>query len=97
MAASQDWCSFFGNWPTALPRKGVLVSNLNEAMPFRDFWIKDAMLLIERVTPDAMGARFVMLNFEVINSVKFVNPLSATDISGAGFQAEAGKQQPVTV
>ena len=95
MAANQDWYSFFCNWPAALPRAGVLVTSLNEAMPFRNFWIKDEMLLVERQTPDAMGARFVLLTFEVINVVKFTNPLSADDISGAGFQATGSARQAV--
>lgn len=97
VSGSNDWFSFFCNWPAALPRAGVLVTSLNETMPFRDFWIKDEMLLIERTTPDAMGARFVLLTFGVINVVKFTNPLSAADISGAGFQADVASRQPVAV
>ena len=72
-----------------------MVTDLNETMPFKDFWLRDEMLLIERVTPDAMGARFVLLSFEMINTVKFTNPLSATEIADAGFSAEV--QQPLSV
>ena len=94
MTASQKWDAFFSNWPTSLARKGLLQTVLNEAMPFKDYWIKDGMLLIERVTPDAMGARFVLLSFEVISLVKFTDPLSAADIAGAGFQAKVASGQP---
>ncbi len=94
MAAPQDWYSFFCEWPAGLPRAGVLVTSLNETMPFRNFWLKDEMLLVERQTPDAMGARFVLLSFEVINVVKFTNPLSEAEIAGAGFQAEVATRQP---
>ncbi|MGI9430182.1 MAG: hypothetical protein ACR2NM_16090 [Bythopirellula sp.] len=94
MAASQQWESFFSDWPASLPRSGILVTNLNETMPFKNFWLKDSMLLVERVTPDAMGARFVMLSFEGLNSVKFTNPLSAAEISEAGFRDEVQQRQP---
>jgi len=82
MAATQDWNLFFNSWPASLPRKGVLQTNLSETMPFKNFWLKGAMLLIERVTPDAMDV------------VKFTNPLSAAEISEAGFRAEAPNKQP---
>jgi len=85
MAASQNWESFFSNWPESLPRKGVLQTVLNEQMPFRNYWLKDGMLLLERVTPDAMGARFVLLSFDAISLVKFTDPLTNAIIDEAGF------------
>ena len=91
MAASQTWESFFSNWPNALPRKGVVQTILNETIPFRGFWIKDGMLLVERVTPDAMGARFVLISFDGINVVKFIDPLAPAVIAEAGFQEKAAK------
>ena len=93
MVAAQQWDSFFSNWPTSLPRSGVLLTNLNETMPFKDFWLKEGMLLIERQTPDAMGARFVLLSFDVLNVVKFTNPLTAAEIAEAGFRAEVPQRQ----
>ena len=94
MAAAQQWDSFFSNWPASLPRGGVLLTNLNETMPFKDFWLKDGMLLIERVTPDAMGARFVLLSFEALNVVKFTTPLTGAEIAEAGFRADVEQRQP---
>jgi len=94
MAASQNWESFFCNWPAALPRKGVVTTSLNETIPFRSFWLKDGMVLIERVTPDALGARFVLLSFEAINVVKFTDPLTTAIIADAGFGEPAAKRQP---
>ena len=94
MAASQKWELFFCNWPSSMPRKGVLQSVLNEAIPFKDFWLKDGMLLVERVTPDAMGARFVLLSFEVVNLLKLTNPLNAAEIAEAGFVVDLPKSKP---
>lgn len=94
MTASQNWESFFSNWPSALPRCGLLQTMLNETMPFKDFWLKDGMLLIERVTPDAQGARFVLLGFDVVSVMKFTNPLKAAEIAAAGFLVELPSRQP---
>ena len=54
-------------------------------MPFRNFWLKDDMLLLERTNPDAMGGRFLIMGFEVINSVKFISPLTEAAIAESGF------------
>lgn len=97
MAATQSWNTFFCNWPTSLPRRGVLVSDLNETMPFRNFYIHDDMLLIERTTPDAMGARFVLLNFAMVNTVKFTDPLNAENLHGAGFCENPTLSEPQLV
>ena len=92
MTPSEKWKSFFIDWPAELPRSGVLLTNLNEAMPFRNFWLKDGLLMLERTVPDALGGRFLLLGFEVINSVKFISPLTEDTIAKAGF-AESGLQE----
>ena len=85
MNAAENWFTFFREWPESLPRSGVMLSNLNEAMPFRNFWLKGEMLLLERTVPDAMGGRFLLVGFDIINSVKFTVPLTGEAISAAGF------------
>ena len=85
MASTQSWKAFFTDWPTDFPRCGILVSTLNEVVPFRRFWLKGDLLLLERSVPDASGGRFLLLAFEVVNSVKFVNPLTEAAIGEAGF------------
>jgi hypothetical protein len=87
MTSAENWKSFFTEWPTEFPRSGVVVSTLNETMPFRNFWLKDDMLLLERTNPDAMGARFLILGFDVINSVKLVSPITEAAIDLSGFEA----------
>ncbi len=63
-------------------------------MPFKNFWLKNSMLLLERTIPDAMGARFVLLSFEAVMAVKFTDPLRAEEIAAAGFLADLPKRQP---
>jgi len=95
--AAQNWDIFFNSWPASLQRRGVLQTVLNETVPFREFWLKEGMLLIERLTPDALGARFVLLGFDAVSAVKFTNPLSAAEIAAAGFLAESPSRQPQLV
>lgn len=95
MTPTQNWKSLFTEWPPSFPRGGVLVTSLNEMIAFRRFWIKGDMLLLERMAPDANGGRFVLLGFDVINSVKFTNPLTDKVISEAGFAVSESLAQLV--
>ena len=88
MSTNQAWKSVFSDWPEAIPRRGIVVSSLNEAMPFKGFLVKDDTLLLERTNPDAMGARYILLSFDAINNVKFTDPLKESVFTGAGY---AGK------
>jgi hypothetical protein len=85
MTSTQSWKTFFTEWPADFPSGGVIVSTLNEVIPFRKFWIKDDLLLLERNAPDANGGRFVIFAFDAVNSIKFVNPMTDLLITNAGF------------
>ena len=54
-SSTQTWRELFLNWPAGLPRRGLVVSNLNEGMPFKSFLTRGEMLMLERTNPDAMG------------------------------------------
>jgi len=97
MVTSAIWKLYFTNWPAGLPRGGVLVTSHNEAIPFRKFWLKDELLLLERTAPDANGGRFLLLGFDLIDSVKFTNPLSEATIAEAGFVASDAESLLQTV
>jgi len=58
-------------------------------MPFKNFWLRDELLLLERTNPDVAGGRFMLLSFDVINTVKFVDPLNESTIASAQFVAAA--------
>jgi hypothetical protein len=88
MNSVETWKSQFLNWPKGIAPKGVLVSTLNESIPFKGFMVKDNMVLLERTNPDPLGARFILISYEAINCVKLVDPLKETTFTAAGF---AGK------
>jgi len=92
MTTGQAWKPLFTNWPTGIPRRGVLVNSLNESMPFKGFMIKDDCLLLERTNVDPLGARFIVLGFDVINSVRFIDPLKESVFTTAGFVGKFSQQ-----
>jgi len=82
---SNTWKRVFNSWPESIARRGIVISCLNEATPFKGFMVKDDTLLLERTNPDALGARFVLIGFDAINSVKLVDPLKESAFHAAGF------------
>ncbi len=83
-----SWRELFFHWPPGLPKRGIVVSTLNEATPFKSFLTKGDMLMLERMNPDAMGARFILLTYDAIHMLKFTDPFKESVLTGAGF---AGK------
>jgi len=92
MTPNPVWKSTFNNWPAGIPRRGILLTTLNEPMPFKGFMIKEDVLLLERTNPDSLGARFILLSFDVINCVKLTDPLKESVFAGAGFLGKFAKE-----
>ena len=88
---SSEWKSLFSDWPAAVPRRGIVTNTLNEPMPFKGFMIRGDVLLLERTNPDAMGGRYIMLNFGGIDSVKLIDPVKEADMAAAGFEGKFAK------
>lgn len=86
MPVDQPFRKLFSTWPETISRRGVVVTTLNEAIAFKGFMLKEDMLLLERQAPDAMGARFVMLEYGAIAAVKLVDPLKQEAFVPLGFE-----------
>jgi hypothetical protein len=87
MHAAEAWRTLFENWPEAIPRQGILITSFNESIPFRDFLISGSIVLVERETPDSLGARKVMIAYDAIAAVKITNPMDLARFQVMGFQA----------
>jgi hypothetical protein len=85
------WRELFLKWPSSIPKRGVLVSTLNESTPFKSFLMKGEVLLLERTNPDAMGARFVIVTCDAIHMVKLTEPLKEDAFTSAGFTGHFAK------
>ncbi|MEM6331299.1 MAG: hypothetical protein AAF790_13770 [Planctomycetota bacterium] len=86
MTPDQTWAGVFLDWPEAISRRGVVVTTLNEAVPFKGFMTKREMLVLERQNPDSLGARFVLMRYDAIAAVKLVDPLKAESFKPMGFE-----------
>ena len=73
-------------------RRGIVVSTLNEPMPFKGFLVKGDTVLLERLNPDSLGARFILLPFDAINCLKFIDPLKESVFTSAGFAGKLAKE-----
>ena len=82
------WRAFFTEWPSQIPKRGILITRLNEASPFKAFMMRGDFLLIERTSPDSLGGRFLVIPFEEISTVKFTDPLKQPALEAAGFEGQ---------
>ena len=87
MESSESWRALFENWPDSIPRKGLLITNFQETIPFVDFMISGAILLVERDKPDTFGARKVMVTYDAVSAVKITSPMELARFQVMGFQA----------
>lgn len=75
-------------WPDAAPRRGIVVTTLNDSSPFKSFMLSAELVMFERVNPDALGARYVMLPYTSIAGIKLVDPTSAATFNSLGFEGK---------
>jgi hypothetical protein len=86
MDALHSWKDVFCQWPADMPRRGVLVAAFGEQIPFSGFSTSEAFLLAERQTPDAMGARTVLLPYDQIVALKIVDIVKMRLFQSLGFE-----------
>ncbi|MEN1679391.1 MAG: hypothetical protein AAGJ46_07340 [Planctomycetota bacterium] len=84
----QSWKSLFDHWPEDLARRGIVVNNQNEAMPFKGFMTRPDMIVLERQNPDSLGARFILLRYDTIVAIKLIDPLKADAFTPFGFKGK---------
>ena len=87
MHSAEAWRSLFENWPESIPRAGILVTSYAETVPFKDFLISGNILLVERETPDSLGARKVLITYDNIAAVKIASPMELARFGVMGFQS----------
>jgi hypothetical protein len=84
--SSDAWRSFFETWPETLPHQGILVTVLNETIPFVNFLISSSLLMVERDKPDTYGSRKVIVSYDAISVVKLTSPEELSKFEVMGFQ-----------
>jgi hypothetical protein len=85
MDNAQTWKACFTEWPDDIPRCGIIVTTLNDQIPFSTFLTSPTMLLMERTTPDTAGTRKVLLPYGNIAMLKIAEVVKAKSFSTLGF------------
>lgn len=79
------WRNLFAKWPDSVSRKGVVVSSYGEQIAFVQFLIGEHSILLERLAPDAVGGRKVIIPYARIDAVKTVDPFANEVLIPCGF------------
>jgi hypothetical protein len=86
MDAHRHWAEFFAHWPAGMARKGVLVTDFGEQVLFNGFLAGPDMLVVERQTPDTLGARKMIVRYASVSAVKIVEVIKPTIFQELGFR-----------
>jgi hypothetical protein len=89
--STEVWREMFTKWPAELPKRGLVVTTLNETIPFKSFFLKGETLLLERTNPDPVGTRFIVLAFDAIHLLKITEPLRESVLNAAGYVGQLAK------
>jgi hypothetical protein len=80
------WHNCFTNWPEKVGRRGIVVTKLDDQIPFGNFVTSDSMLMLERSIPDTSGARIVLIPYSEIALLKIVDVVKPRDFAALGFE-----------
>jgi len=83
---SELWRRFFRDWPAAMPQRGLVVTSFDELVPFAGFLVSEAFLLLIRQTPDAAGARSIVISYDKISAVKLTDIVKPKLFESMGFE-----------
>jgi len=83
--AAETWRNCFDKWPPEMARRGVLVTSFGEQIAFDSFATSPDLLLIERRSPDTVGARTVLIAYQNIAAVKIVDVVKTKTFGSMGF------------
>jgi len=72
-----SWKTLFDQWPEAMPHRGIVITSLNEPIPFNGFMTSEHFVVISRNAPDALGARTVLLPYESLTAVKITDVIKS--------------------
>ncbi len=81
------WKEFFNNWPPEMLHDGVLITSFNESIRFSGFMTGETLLLLQRRTPDSLGARTVVLSYDNVSALKILEVVKSTTFLSVGFQS----------
>lgn len=79
------WLKLLKSWPEKMPQHGLVVTQINEQIPFVGFIFDDEVMVLQRPTPDAMGGRQVIVPFASIAYLKITAVVPTKLFNDFGF------------
>ncbi len=95
MDMSGVWRTFFVKWPADLPRTGVVVTSFGEQVVYVEFLIGEHTILFERLAPDSVGGRKLVIPYGNIQALKITEPVNNEVMVACGFLPAKPKPKPV--
>jgi hypothetical protein len=86
MDNAQFWLQIFRNWPAGYPRQGIVITSIQESIPFSNFMTSEGIVLLDRDKPDAIGARKVMVAMSTIIAIKLTDTFELSRFKAFGFE-----------
>ena len=86
------WKAYFSNWPEDLAKQGILITNFDEQIPFAGFLTSNTFLLLDRKTPDSLGARTVILSYGNVTALKVTDVVDQKIFRSIGFEGSLQKR-----
>ena len=88
-SAMKEMRRLFAEWPVSIPKAGIVLTVFGESIPFCSYMLCGDLILFERKTPDAQGARRVIMPFDGINAIKILDAIDMARFTAMGFQGVA--------
>lgn len=86
----EAWRMFFESWPSGMRREGLILTKLNDNIPFVDYRFSDTMVLVDRGKPDSYNTRRVAIPYTEIAAVKFLGLEDLESFKDFGFRPPIG-------
>ena len=78
------WRTFLTQWPTNLAHRGVIVA-CGEQVSFVEFLVGEEAVLIERLAPDSVGGRKLIVPYSQIVTIKITESVDSDLFVPCGF------------
>ena len=87
------WRGFFMKWPSEMQRAGVVVTSFGEQVGFIEFLMGEHTVLLQRLAPDSVGGRKLILPYANIQGIKITEPVNNEALIPFGFRPANSKSK----
>jgi hypothetical protein len=85
------WKDFFDRWPEAMAKRGLIITQQGEQVPFVGFMTAEHFLLVQRHAPDTVGARTFICPYDELAGLKLTDVVRTQQLQELGFEGKLPK------